>query len=96
MRQCRATYPKMNEMPIGCVPIVRAVLTHRGNENSVREGDIAEGQRFEQSGQVLILRECFLHQLSATPAALNTRLATHRWECAPDLRIVQRVEGIHS
>jgi hypothetical protein len=90
------TCPDMNKMPISRVPFVRTVLANRRNKHPVWEGDIADSQRLEQCREVFILRICFLHRSSVIPTRLDDRRATHGWERAPDLRLVQRVEGIHT
>jgi hypothetical protein len=54
------TYTDMNKVPVRCMSVIGAVLAHGRSENSVMECHTAEGEGFEQSRQILILRECLL------------------------------------
>ena len=56
------TYSDMNEMPVGRVSIVRAVLTHRSHEDSVLEGETPDGYGLEELREGLILGEIGLEQ----------------------------------
>ena len=56
----------MNEVPVGGMTVIRAVLAHRAHEDAVLELDIAQLERPEEVGHGLVLREEFLQQQNHT------------------------------
>ena len=45
----------MNEMPVGRMTVIRAVLTHRSHEGPVLEGETPYGYGLEELGEGFIL-----------------------------------------
>ena len=46
--------PEVDEMPLARETVLRGVLTHRGNDDAVLEGDFAEGDGGEEhSGRIV-------------------------------------------
>lgn len=52
-----STHPNVNEVPIGCVTIIRTVLTHGRHEGPVLECKTPDTYGLEDFGQLFILGE---------------------------------------
>jgi len=52
----------MNEMPVGRVTVIRAVLTHGSHEDPVLEGETTDAYGLEELWECLILGEIGLER----------------------------------
>ena len=57
-----STHSDMNEMPVGRMTVIRAVLAHRRHEDPVLEGETPDVYGLEELGEGLILREIGLEK----------------------------------
>lgn len=55
-------YSDMNEMPVGRVTVIRAVLTHGSHEDPVLEGETTDTYGLEELWECLILGEIGLER----------------------------------
>ena len=61
----------MNEMPVGRMTVIRAVLAHRSHVGPVLEGETPDGYGLEELGEGLILGEIGLEKEEICDRALR-------------------------
>ena len=61
----------MNEMPVGRMTVIRAVLAHRSHVGPVLEGETPDGYGLEELGEGLILWEIGLEKEEICDRALR-------------------------